>query len=73
MYICSMKIASYKPQRTTDGYVMKKQLHGGFKILEYYHYELHGKATTDTRKRTIKKNMLLTDAENLLYRLEHKV
>lgn len=71
MYLCSMKIESYRPLRTTDAYQMKKQLHGRFKIVEYYHYELHGKPTTEVRKRTIKKNLLLTDAENLLYKLEH--
>lgn len=58
----------YKPKRVVEGYQMKKQLHGGFKIIEYARMsnEQH------VRKRTIYKNLTLTDAEDILYRLETK-
>ena len=70
-----MKIekTTYKPIRITDGYIMKKQLHKGFRIVEYFHYELKGRQVTEVRKRTYKKNLLLTDAEDLLYKLENSI
>ena len=58
-----------KSTRVIDGYQMKKQLHGGFKIVEYSHVE--GQPAS-ARKRTLHKNLLLTDAESLLYKLESK-
>lgn len=67
------KTTTYKPIRITDGYVMKKQLHNGFRIVEFYHYEHRGKPISEVRKRTVKKDLLLTDAEDLLYKLESKL
>ena len=67
------KPPSYKPIRVTDGYVMKKQLHNGFKIIEFYHYEHRGKPISEIRKHTVKKDLLLTDAEDLIYKLESKL
>lgn len=62
------KTPSYKPTRDIDGYQMRRQLHGGFKIVEYSHY-----SNEDIiRKRTIYKNLTLTEAEDKLYRLEGK-
>ena len=60
---------AYKPYRIIDGYHMKKQLHRGFKILEYYHYSNE----QSYRRRTLYKNLTLTDAEDKLYRLESKI
>ena len=70
-----MKIekTTYKPIRITDGYVMKKQLHNGFRIVEFYHYEHRGKPISEVRKHTVKKDLPLTDAEDLLYKLESKL
>lgn len=57
---------TYKPKRVIEGYQMKKQLHGGFKIVEYSRM-----SNEDViRRRTIHKNLTLTDAENILYKLE---
>lgn len=56
----------YKPTRITDGYQMKKQLRGKFKIVEYFHFSNE----TSIRKRTIFKNLILSDAEDKMYRLE---
>lgn len=60
---------SYKPIRVIDGYQMKKQLHGGFKIVEYSHFNNED----FLRKRTVHKNLTLSDAEDKLYRLESKL
>ena len=70
-----MKIekTTYKPIRITDGYVMQKPLHTGFRIVEFYHYEHRGKPISEVRKHTVKKDLLLTDAEDLLYKLESKL
>ena len=57
-----------KRPRIIDGYQMKKQLHGGFKITEYSHIE-----GNPIKKRTLYKNLTMTDAEDLLYRLESKL
>ena len=67
------KTTAYKPIRITDGYVMKNQLHNGFRIVEFYHYEHRGKPISEVRKHTVKKDLLLTDAEDLLYKLESKL
>lgn len=56
-----------KPTRITDGFRIKKQLHGGFKIQEFFHFSNEG----FIRKRTLFKNMNLSDAEDKLYRLEN--
>ena len=60
---------SYKPTRIIDGYQMKKQLHGGFKIVEYSHV----RNEVFLRKKVIHKDLTLTDAEDILYRLESKL
>lgn len=64
-----MKNKSYKPKLIIDGYQMKKQLHAGFKIVEYFHYSNENYL----RKRVLFKNLTLSDAEDKLYRLESKL
>ena len=61
-----MKNERYKPNLIIDGYRMKKQLHGGYKILEFSHYENESRM----RKRTLYKNLDLSTAEDTMYRLE---
>ena len=51
----------------------EKQLHNGFRIVEFYHYEHRGKPISEVRKHTVKRDLLLTDAEDLLYKLESKL
>lgn len=63
-----VKNATYKPTRIVDGYQMKKQQHGLFKIVEFYHYSNE----QAIRRRTISKNLTLSDAEDKIYRLETK-
>ena len=58
-----------KPALIIDGYEMKKHLHGGFKIIEYSHYENE----KFIRKRTLFKHLTLVEAEDILYRLESKL
>lgn len=60
---------SYKPYLIIDGYVMKKHLHGGFRIIECSHYSNE----KFTRKRTKAKHLSLEDAEDMMYRLESKL
>lgn len=60
---------SYKHQLVIDGYVMKKHLHGGFRIVEYSHYSNE----KFIRKRTKAKHLSLEDAEDMMYRLESKL
>lgn len=70
VYLCMTKQqkTTYKPTRVIDGYQMKKHLHGGFKIIEYYHY-----SNEDfMRKKIIFKHLTLSEAEDKLYRLETK-
>ena len=57
---------SYKPYRIIDGYFMKKQLRGGFKVVEVSHFSNE----KFYRKRVLKKNLTLNDAEDMIYRLE---
>lgn len=45
---------------------MKKQQHGGFKVVEVSHFNNE----KFYRKRTLKKNLTLDEAEDMLYRLE---
>ena len=59
---------TYKPIRITDGYQMKKHLHGGYKIIEYYHFSNE----KFLRKKILFRHLTLTDAEDKLYRLESK-
>ena len=63
------KNQSYKPVKIIDGYVLKKQLHRGYKIVEYSHYSDGG----SQKKRTLYKNLNLSDAESLLFKLESKL
>lgn len=58
-----------KPHKIIDGYALKKHQSGGFKIVEYSHFSNE----STQRKRTIKKHLKLSDAEDILYRLEHKL
>ena len=60
---------SYKPIRVIEGYAMKKQLRGGYKIIEYWRMSNE----EGVRKRTLHKNLPMTDAEDKLYRLENKI
>lgn len=64
-----MKIDKYKPHKVVDGYQLKKQLGGLYKIIEYSHIsnEKH------LRKRTIYKDLNLSDAEDKIYRLESQL
>ena len=64
-----MKNESYKPKRVTDGYQMKKQLYGGFRIVEFFHFS----DEVTIRKRCVAKHLNLNEAENLLYKLEAKL
>ena len=64
-----MKIESYKPKRITDGYQMKKHLHNGFRIIEIWHFSNEN----NYRKRCVAKHLNLSDAEDLLYKLEAKL
>lgn len=59
---------SYKPTRVIDGYQLKKHLHGGFKIIEFYHFSNE----KSIRKKVLFRHLTLTDAEDKLYRLESK-
>jgi hypothetical protein len=64
-----MKNDSYKPKRITDGYQMKKHLHGGFRIIEHWHFSNE----TNIRRRCVAKHLDLNEAEDLMYRLEAKL
>ena len=61
---------THRTRKVIDGFRMKKQLHGGFKIVEYSHFEKNGYAITEIRKRTLYKDLPMTDAEAKLYELE---
>lgn len=60
---------NYKPKKIVDGYQSKKQLFGGFKVVEYYHYTNE----PSVRKRVLFKDLSMTDAENVVYNLESKM
>ena len=62
------KNATYKPIKIIDGYQTKKQQHGRFKIVEHFHFSNE----TFFRKRTIYKDLTLSEAEDKIYRLETK-
>lgn len=55
-------------QRQILGYEYKKQLYNGYKVLEYFTNGNDG----EVRKRTVAKNLSVTDAEDTVYRLERK-
>lgn len=58
-----------KPRRIVDGYRIKKEvIGGGFKIVAYYHLSDSSKAW----KKTLNRNLSITDAEAEVYRLERK-
>lgn len=63
------KNSKYKPECIIDGYSIKKQLMGGFKVIEYSHYSNE----KFSRKRTLHKNLSITDAENIVYELNKKL
>jgi hypothetical protein len=50
------------------GYEARKQQRGRYRVVEY-----RSQPDGSTRKRTIKKDLLLTDAENMVYQLEKKL
>lgn len=58
-----------KPKRITDAFYMKKQLHGGYKIIEVFHFDNENYY----RKKIIAKNVPYMDAESMIYNLEHKI
>ena len=57
-----------KPKRIIVGYKMKHQQSGGFKVVEYSRMDNE----SYVRKRVLKKNMTMTDADDYIYRLESK-
>jgi hypothetical protein len=57
-----------KPKRIIRGYVKKKQQSGGFKVVQYSSME----DDSSPKKRTIRKNLTLDEAEELIYQLELK-
>lgn len=65
-----MKDTTYKPTKVIDGYISKKQLHGGFKVIQLYHYEKNGKPLSEMRRRVIRKGLNMDEAEELIYKLE---
>lgn len=69
LHLCMQKSnLSYKPIKIIDGYQIKKQQRGLFKVVEFSHYSNESKL----RKRTIYKDLDISNAENILYRLETK-
>ena len=52
----------------TLGYEIRKQLHGKFRVVEFYSLP-----DGSVHKRSYKKNLLYNDAEDLVYRLEKKL
>lgn len=60
---------SYKPTLIILGYQLKKHLHGRFKIVEFSRYSNE----QFIRKKTKYKHLNLSDAEDLLFRLESKL
>lgn len=51
------------------GYEMRKQQRGKFKIIEYS----QATPNSELRKRTIRKDLNMSEAEAVLYELEHKL
>lgn len=48
---------------------MKKHLHGGFRIIEYWRFSNE----SNVRKRCVAKHLNLNEAEDLMYKLEAKL
>lgn len=67
IHFCIFKYMK-KPKRLILGYEMKLQVFGGFKIVEYSQMD-NGEGF---RKRTLHKNLDLSTAEDIIYRLENK-
>lgn len=64
-----MKKSKFTPKRFIDGFVMKHQQKGGYKIVEYSHIPL---GIANSKKRTIKRDLDQSTAEAELYKLETK-
>lgn len=47
---------------------MKRQLQGGFKVVEYYYFDNEN----TLRKRVLRKGLDMSEAEDFIYRLERK-
>lgn len=60
---------SYKPKRIILGYNTKKQLHSGFKVIEYSRMSNEDYV----RRKTIAKNLTVDGAEEMIYELEKKL
>ena len=52
-----------------DGYQIKKHLMKGFKIVQFSHYSNEGYI----RKKTLYKHLTLSEAEEILYKLESNI
>ena len=55
-----------KNKKPTYQYEMKHQLGGYFKVVQYKITDM------GVRKKTIRKNLTMTEAENLIYKLESR-
>lgn len=62
------QLKSYKPKRIIDCFKMRPQIHGGFKVVEYSSMS----DGTSPKKRTISKDLTMSEAEALIYTLEKK-
>lgn len=56
------------PHKQVIGYEIRKQLHGKFRVVEFTQYP-----DGSIHKRSYKKNLRYTDADELVYRLEEKL
>ena len=56
-----------------DGYEMKKQISGGYKIVKYTHCEDTRGSVVSVKKQTIAKGLTESDAEARIYALERQV
>lgn len=56
------------PTKKILGYEIRKQQRGKFRVVEFYSLP-----DGSIRKRSIKKNLLSTDAEDMVYRLERNL
>jgi len=64
-----MKKSKFTLKRIVDGYELRHQQRGGYKITEYSHLENN----TGSKKRTIEKDLDLSTAEARMYVLETKL
>ena len=63
-----MQKVKHNPDKVILRYEIRKQLHGKFRVVEFYQAQdgyIH--------KRSVKKNLLYTDADELVYNLEKKL